>query len=85
VRGLGLFLGVELVRDRDSLVPAAAEASYVAERMRDFGVLVGTDGPLHNVLKLKPPLMFSRQDADTLVAALDRALGELQHPAIFMP
>ena len=76
VRGLGLFVGVELVLDRATLAPAGAHASYVAERMRDHGILISTDGPLHNVLKLKPPLVFDEQDADRLVATLDKVLGE---------
>ena len=76
VRGLGLFLGVELVRDRTTLEPAGEEASYVANRMRERGVLLSTDGPFHNVLKIKPPLVFTMQDADQLVATLDQALGE---------
>ena len=78
VRGLGLFVGVELVRDRTTLEPADREAGYVANRMRDRGVLLSTDGPFHNVLKIKPPLVFSRADADTLVQTMDRALGELE-------
>jgi 4-aminobutyrate aminotransferase-like enzyme len=76
VRGLGLYIGVELVRDRDSLEPAAAEASYIANRMRDHGILISTDGPLHNVLKMKPPLVFTAADADRLVSALDKILQE---------
>jgi 4-aminobutyrate aminotransferase-like enzyme len=76
VRGLGLFLGVELVRDRDSLEPAAAQASYIVNRMRDRGVLLSTDGPLHNVLKIKPPLPFSAADADRLVSVLRDVLAE---------
>ena len=73
VRGLGLFLGVELARDGQ---PAGAEASYVANRMKDKGVLVGTDGPHHNVLKIKPPLVFSERDAEVLVSALESVLAE---------
>jgi 4-aminobutyrate aminotransferase-like enzyme len=76
VRGLGLFLGVELVDDRTTLAPAARQADYVVNRLRDGGVLVSTDGPLHNVLKLKPPLPFSSSDADRLVALLRRTLAE---------
>jgi 4-aminobutyrate aminotransferase-like enzyme/Ser/Thr protein kinase RdoA (MazF antagonist) len=76
VRGLGLFIGVELVEDRDTRAPAVRQASYVANRMRDGGVLVSTDGPDHNVLKIKPPLVFTERDADFLVATLDRVLGE---------
>ena len=76
VRGLGMFIGVELIRDHETLAPADAEASYIAERMKDHGILIGTDGPLHNVLKIKPPLAFTTNNADRLVATLDRVLGE---------
>jgi 4-aminobutyrate aminotransferase-like enzyme len=76
VRGLGMFLGVELVRDRTTLEPAAEEAGYVASRMREKGVLVSTDGPLHNVLKIKPPLVFTGENAELLVATLDAVLAE---------
>ena len=75
-RGLGLFVGLELVRDRATLEPAREEASYVANRLRDRGILVSTDGPFANVLKFKPPLCFDSADADQLVAALDAVLGE---------
>jgi 4-aminobutyrate aminotransferase-like enzyme len=77
VRGSGLFLGVELVRDRATLDPAASEASYVANRLRELGILLGTDGPYHNVVKIRPPMPFNAEDADLLVGALDRVLGEL--------
>jgi len=76
VRGSGLFLGLELVRDRRTLEPAAAEAAYVVERLRESGVLAGTDGPFHNVIKIRPPLCFSEDDADIVVAALDGILSE---------
>ncbi len=78
VRGLGLFSGIELVRDRVTLEPAGHEAGYVANRVRDRGVLLSTDGPFHNVLKIKPPLVFSRADADTLADTLDAVLAELR-------
>ncbi|MCH8041855.1 MAG: aminotransferase class III-fold pyridoxal phosphate-dependent enzyme [Nitrospinae bacterium] len=76
VRGEGLFLGLELVRDPHTLEPAGAEAAYVAERMKDLGVLLSTDGPFHNVLKIKPPMVFSKNDADRLADNLDRVLSE---------
>ncbi|MDE2995168.1 MAG: aminotransferase class III-fold pyridoxal phosphate-dependent enzyme [Bacteroidota bacterium] len=75
-RGVGLFVGVELVRNRSSLEPAAEEASYIANRMREEGILISTDGPLHNVLKIKPPMVFDQDDADRLVDTLDRILAE---------
>ena len=77
VRGLGLFLGVELVRDRRSLEPAAEEAAAVVERMKERGILLSTDGPLHNVIKIKPPLPFAEENADRLVAELHEVLGGL--------
>jgi 4-aminobutyrate aminotransferase-like enzyme/Ser/Thr protein kinase RdoA (MazF antagonist)/murein DD-endopeptidase MepM/ murein hydrolase activator NlpD len=78
VRGAGLFLGVELVTDRATLEPATAAAGYVANRMRDEGILLGTDGPLHNVVKIRPPMPFDRADGARLVETLDRVLGELR-------
>lgn len=77
VRGSGLFLGVELVRDRQTLEPAAAEASFVANRMRDHGILLGTDGPFHNVVKIRPPMPFDETNADFLVATMNDVLKEL--------
>jgi 4-aminobutyrate aminotransferase-like enzyme len=76
VRGLGLFVGIELVLDRATLAPAGDYAAYVTNRMRDHGILISTDGPDHNVLKLKPPLVFDAADADRLVATLDKILAE---------
>jgi 4-aminobutyrate aminotransferase-like enzyme/Ser/Thr protein kinase RdoA (MazF antagonist) len=75
-RGSGLFLGVELVRDRETLEPATEEASFISNRMREHGILLGVDGPLHNVIKIRPPMPFNKYDADFLVAALDKILSE---------
>lgn len=77
VRGSGLFLGVELVRDRGTLEPAPQEAAWVVNRMKDQGVLVGTDGIYENVLKIRPPMPFDNRDADLLVDVLDATLAEL--------
>jgi len=76
VRGLGLFLGVELVLDRGAREPAPAHASHLVERMRRHRILLSTDGPDHNVIKIKPPLPFGAGDADRLIDTLDRVLGE---------
>ncbi|MHB8054623.1 MAG: aminotransferase class III-fold pyridoxal phosphate-dependent enzyme [Candidatus Aminicenantales bacterium] len=76
VRGLGLFLGIELVSDPEKRTPASGPAAYIAERMREEGVLLSTDGPDRNVLKIKPPLCFSTVDAELLVETLGRILGE---------
>jgi 4-aminobutyrate aminotransferase-like enzyme len=76
VRGLGLFIGIELVLDRETLKPAGEQAAYVANRMAEHGILISTDGPYHNVLKIKPPLVFTATDADYFVATLDKILQE---------
>jgi 4-aminobutyrate aminotransferase-like enzyme/Ser/Thr protein kinase RdoA (MazF antagonist) len=76
VRGSGLFIGVELVDDRETLSPADKQASYIINRMRDCGILLSTDGPLHNVLKFKPPLVITHEDADRFVVVLERILAE---------
>ncbi|HKV62761.1 MAG TPA: aminotransferase class III-fold pyridoxal phosphate-dependent enzyme [Candidatus Acidoferrum sp.] len=76
VRGSGLFLGVDLVLDRETREAAPLQASYVVNRLRDCGILVGTDGPHHNVIKLRPPLVFSEADADLFVKTLDAILKE---------
>src|SRR6185503_13654526 len=67
-RGEGLFLGLELT--------GPAEATAVAEAARDAGVLISTDGPGRNVLKLKPPLVIGDEDAELLLRTLDAALYE---------
>jgi 4-aminobutyrate aminotransferase-like enzyme len=74
VRGSGLFLGLELVRDRHTMSPATDEASSVVNRMRAQGILMGTDGPFHSVVKIRPPMPFSTSDADLLVETLDGIL-----------
>jgi 4-aminobutyrate aminotransferase-like enzyme/Ser/Thr protein kinase RdoA (MazF antagonist) len=76
VRGLGLFLGVDFVLDRATREPAPAQAAYVVNRLRERGILTGTDGPYHNVIKLRPPLIFSEADADLFAATLDEMLQE---------
>jgi 4-aminobutyrate aminotransferase-like enzyme/Ser/Thr protein kinase RdoA (MazF antagonist) len=76
VRGAGLFLGVDLALDRETREPAPQQASYVVNRLRERGILTGTDGPHHNVLKLRPPLIFSQADADLFATTLDAVLSE---------
>ena len=76
VRGKGLFLGIELVRDQQLLEPADLEADYLINRMRQRGILMSTDGPYHNVIKIKPPLCFNRKDADFLIENLELVLSE---------
>lgn len=76
VRGAGLFLGLDLVNDRSARTPATAQACYVVNRLRDRGILAGTDGPHHNVIKLRPPLIFSAADAALFSATLEDILRE---------
>ncbi len=76
IRGHGLFLGLELVRDGAAREPAGDKAAYVANRMRERGILMSTDGPDHNVLKIKPPLAFGAAEAGLLLENLEAVLGE---------
>jgi 4-aminobutyrate aminotransferase-like enzyme len=78
VRGNGLFLGIELVKDRKTLEPAATEADHIVNEMKGKGILLSTDGPDHNVIKVKPPMVFSRDNALTLVKNLDNILSFLR-------
>lgn len=77
VRGRGLFLGAELVRDRETLEPADTEASAVIEKMKDRGILLSTDGPLHNVIKIKPPICFTKSNANQVADTLNDVLSTL--------
>ena len=80
VRGMGLYIGVELVEPGEPGqpgAPAAAAAKAVSEACRGEGILVSVDGPAHNVLKIKPPLCFDAVDADLLLGAVGRALRGL--------
>lgn len=74
VRGSGLFLGVELISDPESRTPAGGLARDLVTRTREEGILLSTEGPGDNVLKIKPPLQFTATDADRLTETLDRLL-----------
>ncbi len=78
VRGLGLMLGVELVRDRGSKEPASTETADVLEAMKHRGVLIGKGGLYGNTLRIKPPMCITRDDADYLVESLDQVLAEIK-------
>ncbi len=75
VRGLGLFMGVELVRDPDTLEPADREIAMIVEAMKEEGILLSTEGPHHNVLKIKPPLVISEAECDRFLDTLDEVLA----------
>jgi 4-aminobutyrate aminotransferase-like enzyme len=76
VHGRGLYLGVDLVRDRETKEPAVEEAARICERMRALGVIVQPTGDAYNVLKIKPPLCIDEPGADHLLHALERTLNE---------
>ena len=78
VRGLGLMLGIDLVKDRRTKEPATERTGRVVERCRELGVLMGTDGPYDNVIKLRPPLIFTRANADHLVQVLQQAFADTE-------
>jgi len=77
VRGTGFFIGVELVENRETLEPATELADRVVNEMRERAILLGTDGPFHNVIKIRPPMPFSAGDAAELVLNLDQVLHDL--------
>lgn len=77
VRGQGLFLGVELVRNHETLEPADAEADAIVNQLRERGVLLSTDGPHHNVLKIKPPIVFPTDEVSRVVDEIEAAMTRL--------
>jgi 4-aminobutyrate aminotransferase / (S)-3-amino-2-methylpropionate transaminase / 5-aminovalerate transaminase len=75
VRGLGLMIGVELVRDRATKEPANTEASAIRRHAREAGVLIGVGGQAGNVLRIQPPLMIEDAALDRALDVVDEALG----------
>jgi len=78
VRGTGLFIGIELVRDRDTREPATAEAATLINALRSRRMLVGTDGPFENVIKIKGPLVVTEDDAAMFIATVDDLLTRME-------
>ena len=76
VRGRGLFLGIEVVRDRATREPFPEACTRIVNRARELGVFLSVDGPDHNVLKVKPPMVFGEEEAALLVETLDAVFGE---------
>lgn len=74
VRGRGLFIGVELVIDNETLEPAAADAGRIVDGLRDRHILIGRDGPMDNILKIRPPMTFDKAAADELLQGLEELL-----------
>ena len=77
VRGCGLFIGIEIIRDGNSKEPDAALTNSLSNRLKDNGFLVSHFGKFDNVLKLRPPLVFSHANADVFLGAFDECMGEL--------
>lgn len=77
VRGRGLMIGVELVRDRQTKEPAKEETADLYEKMRDLGVLVGKGGFYGNVFRIKPPMCFTKEDADFLLDVMDYTMSKM--------
>ncbi len=76
IRGIGLFLAVDLVSDRDTREPATDLASKIVNGLRDRGVLTGSIGPHDNILKLRPPMVFSTENADYFLEIVDGVLAD---------
>ena len=76
VRGIGLFVGVELVTDRESRTAATEIAAFVSDRMREHRILLGREGPMDNILKIRPPLTVQADDIDMIISTLDNILSE---------
>jgi 4-aminobutyrate aminotransferase-like enzyme len=78
VRGSGLFIGVDLVTDRSTLTPDGNLATGIVNRLREERILISACGAQGNVLKLRPPMPFSMNDADRLIEVMDRVFQELR-------
>ena len=76
VRGCGLFFGIDLVSDRETKEPDAGSAKRFVNELRNRGILMSKIGEHDNVLKLRPPLCFSRENADLPISTLDDVLGD---------
>jgi len=78
IRGSGLFLGIEMVTNKTTMNPGTALATKIQEGLKQEGILVGTDGPFNNVLKIKPPLCFDKENADQFIHQLTLVLKDLE-------
>ncbi|KAF7464033.1 Hypothetical predicted protein [Marmota monax] len=78
IRGIGLFIGIDLVKDHEERTPATAEAQHVIYKMKEKRVLLSVDGPHRNVLKIKPPMCFTEENAKFMVDQLDGILTAIE-------
>ncbi|XP_042737332.1 5-phosphohydroxy-L-lysine phospho-lyase isoform X4 [Lagopus leucura] len=79
VRGSGLFIGVDLIKDQAKRTPATEEAEYLITRLKEEYILLSTDGPGRNVLKFKPPMCFAMEDAKFVVDTIDKLLTDMEN------
>ena len=75
VRGLGLFLGVEIVNNIETKEPGTQKADYICNRLREKNILIGLEGPSENVIKIRPPLCLSKEDVFTFIRAFSEVLS----------
>jgi 4-aminobutyrate aminotransferase-like enzyme len=74
IRGQGLFIGIELVNSE--MLPLGEKTNYFVERMKDYGILMSSDGPDNNVLRIKPPMVFTKDNADDLIFYMKKVFSE---------
>jgi len=77
VRGTGLFLGIELAKRSNSISPATVDAKKIINSMKERGILLSTDGPYNNVIKIKPPLCFNLENAGQLLEEFKKAIDSI--------
>jgi 4-aminobutyrate aminotransferase-like enzyme len=77
VRGIGMYIGLELVLDRHTQQPATAQMAQLLELMKQKQVLLSSEGPFNNVLKIKPPLVFGEAECDWFLTALEQSLQQI--------
>mgnify|MGYP000085457949 CR=1 FL=1 len=82
VRGLGLFIGVDLVKDQQTKEPHSDAAQFIKNQLKEKRILIGTDGQYDHVLKIRPPLTITKPDCDLIISAIDKALDKY---AILVP
>jgi len=78
VRGVGLFIGIELSKDKESKIPATEEAKLIADKLKDHGILISRDGPDNNVLKIKPPMVINEEDMEFFNTHLEQVMEEVE-------
>lgn len=78
VRGRGFFLAIEMMDEKEG-IPASKEASLVVQKLKEYGILTNTIGPDENILKLRPPMVFTRENADFFLMQLEKVMQELKY------